>query len=56
MGNHPAMDPPCRCGRPKSRDTSRVKLKQVHAGDVGMLIVRRPSKPRQVIDWRDVPL
>lgn len=25
MGNHPAMDPPCRCGKCKTTDTIRVK-------------------------------
>ena len=56
MGEHPAQDAPCRCGKCRTREYMSVKLRQVHPGDLGVLIVRRPGTPRQVIDWQDIPL
>lgn len=52
----PAMDPPCRCQRCRTAEHTKIDLRQVHPGDVGKLLVRRPGKPRVVRDWQDVQL
>ncbi len=52
----PALDPPCRCARCRTAEYIKIDLRQVHPGDVGKLLVRRPGKPRVVRDWEDVLL
>ena len=51
--NWPALDPPLRCGKCKTAELMKITLRQIHAGDIGLLVVRRPGKPRVVRDWKD---
>lgn len=52
----PALAPFSSCAKCKSREYIKIKLRSVHPGDFGVLIIRRPGKTRLVRDWHDAAL